>query len=369
MKYLGESNFEHGSKEQIGVLLTNLGTPDAPTPKALRRYLAEFLWDPRVVETPRWIWWLILHVIILNIRPAKSAKVYRKIWRDTGSPLLTISHSQREALAKTLKIQANGGVEVVLAMRYGSPSIQSGLKALRDMGARRLLIVPLYPQYCAATTASTVDAFTEILKTWRWIPEIRFINGYCDDAGYINTAAKRINDHWAAHGRGDLLLFSYHGIPKRYFLAGDPYHCQCHKTARLVAQALGLNDNEWQLSFQSRFGREEWLKPYTDHVLEQLPSQHVKAVDMFCPGFAADCLETLEENNMQNRDLFLKAGGEKFNYIPALNDMPEHIDALTQLIMRHLQGWPEVRPDYDQAQVEQALAESKRRALAMGAKQ
>ncbi len=366
-RYSSDNDFQHGGAESTGVLLMNLGTPDAPTPQALRRYLAEFLWDPRVVEVPRPLWWLILHGIILRFRPARSARAYARIWEDTGSPLLTITQRQAAALRQTLQARCPGPLELAVGMRYGKPSIREGLESLRNAGVRRLLLLPLYPQYSASTTASTLDAVSDVLKTWRWVPELRFINHYHDDPGYIQACAARIQAHWAAHPRGERLLLSFHGIPKRYLLHGDPYHCECHKTGRLIAEALGLEEGQWQVSFQSRFGREEWLQPYTDHVLQAMPGQGVKSVDVFCPGFAADCLETLEEIAMENKAFFLEAGGEHFGYVPALNDSEEHIAALADLVMRHMQGWPEASPDWNGAEVQAAAAESRERALAMGA--
>jgi protoporphyrin/coproporphyrin ferrochelatase len=369
MKYRGESDYKHGSETTAGVLLVNLGTPDAPTTAALRRYLAEFLWDPRVVEIPRPIWWLILHGVILNIRPRKSAATYQRVWRNDGSPLLAITRQQRKALSDRLECRFSGRVKVEFAMRYGKPSIRSALEALSRAHARRVLVLPLYPQYSATTTACTFDGVADVMKSWRWMPELRFINDYCDDDAYIEAATQRINSHWEENGRSDCLLFSFHGLPKRYLISGDPYHCQCHKTGRLIAQRLGLKHDQWQLSFQSRLGREEWLQPYTDYIIKHLPKQGIKSVDVFCPGFAADCLETLEEIAMLNREFFIEAGGERFNYIPALNDMPAHIEALETLILRHMEGWPEVRLDWDQEQAEQGYVNSKKRALAMGAKQ
>jgi ferrochelatase len=367
MKYKGLSDYSHGSKECLGILLVNLGTPDAPTRPALRRYLAEFLWDPRVVEMPRALWWPILNLIILNFRPAKSAKLYREVWTSGGSPLLVISKQQRDAIARRMQERFQGRVEVALTMRYGNPSIASGLEQLQAAGARRLLILPLYPQYSAPTTASTFDAVADVLKTWRWLPEVRFVNDYCDDSAYIDSMVTRIRQFWESHDRAELLLFSYHGLPRRYLELGDPYHCQCHKTARLIAETLGLNEDQWRTSFQSRFGREEWLKPYTDETLRRLAQEGLQSVDVFCPGFSADCLETLEEIAMQNRDLFLESGGKRFNYIPALNDMPEHIEALTSLILRHAAGWPEVSSQWDQERVEETRAASRKYAIACGA--
>lgn len=367
-RFVGEPDYIHGSSDITGVLITNLGTPDAPTRAALRRYLREFLWDPRVVEMPRPLWWLILHGIILNIRPGRSAEAYRKVWDEGGSPLLRISRRQAEALARELEGRVAGPVQVALGMRYGNPSIASALEELRQARARRILVLPLYPQYSATTTASTFDALAEVLKTWRWVPELRFVNHYHDDPGYIDAMAERVREHWDAHGRGQRLILSFHGLPRRYLLAGDPYHCQCHKSARLLAERLGLSEDEWQVSFQSRFGREEWLRPYTDHVMQELPGRGVRSVDVFCPGFSADCLETLEEIAQQNRDFFLDAGGEQFHYIPALNDMPAHIQALTDLVVAQGGGWPHLSAG-ERLDDSEAREASRARALAMGAAQ
>lgn len=368
--FVGEPDFRHGTAQRAGVLLVNLGTPDAPSRGALRRYLREFLWDPRVVEFPRPLWWLILNLIILNLRPARSAKAYQKIWTETGSPLLTISQRQSDALDTELQGRLpRREVQVALGMRYGNPSIAAGLNALRRSGVRRLLVLPLYPQYSATTTASVFDAVADVLKTWRWLPELRMIAHYADNAAYIQAIATRIAQAWEQQGRGDIVLFSFHGIPQRYLLKGDPYHCQCQKTACLIAAALGLGVDQWQCCFQSRFGREQWLQPYTEQVLQELAAKGVGSIDVFCPGFAADCLETLEEIAIANRALYLQAGGKQFNYIPALNDMPEHIEALSDLVIHHLQGWPEASPDFDAEQRAHEQAQSRDRALAMGAKQ
>lgn len=365
--YIGENNYQHGGAACTGVLLVNLGTPEAPTPRALRSYLAEFLWDPRVIEWPRPLWWLVLHGIILNIRPTRSAKLYQKVWTNEGSPLLVISERQTRAMQEALQRRFTGPVEVALAMRYGNPSVPTGLAELRRKGARRLLVLPLYPQYSATTTASTFDAVTSELQTWRWIPELRFVSHYADDAGYIEALAARIRQHWKASGRGQRLLFSFHGIPKRYLLNGDPYYCECHKTARLVAQALDLSESAWQVCFQSRFGREEWLQPYTDETLCAQAREGVKTVDLCCPGFAADCLETLEEIAQEGQHTFLAAGGERLNYIPALNDSSAHICALSDLVMRHTQGWAEASSEWDHKTVAQDAHTARHRARAMGA--
>lgn len=354
-----DSNYQHGSAHRTGVLLVNLGSPDAPTASALRRYLAEFLWDPRVVEAPRWLWWCALHLVILRIRPSRSAKAYAKVWTDEGSPLIAISKRQHQAIAKTLA-DNNLDVVVELAMRYGNPSIAAGMQALREKGARRILVLPLYPQYSATTVASVIDEVTDVARRWRWLPELRFINQYHDYPVYINALADSITQHWQQQGRGQKLLFSFHGIPQRYVDNGDPYFCHCQKTARLVAEKLQLTDDEWMVVFQSRFGREPWLQPYCDKTLQALPAEGVKSVDVISPGFSADCLETLEEIDMENREYFLEAGGEQFQYIPALNDRPEHIDALCEIITQHLGGWE------DQGDAEQAK-QSRERAMAMGA--
>jgi len=307
-----------------GILLVNLGTPDAPTAKALRRYLAEFLWDRRVTELPRWFWWLVLHGVILRIRPSRSARLYEKVWTENGSPLLSISKLQAQALQKSLGEE----FKVVLAMRYGNPSIASGLEQLRDV--ERIIVLPLYPQYSGTTTGSSFDAVADVLKTWRRVPDLRFISHYHDHSAYINAVIAKIKAYWNQHGVADKLLFSFHGIPKRFVIAGDPYADQCHKTAKLVA--LGLNIENWLVVFQSRFGREEWLKPYADHRLRALAKDGIKRVDVVCPGFSADCLESLDEIDRENRDIFLEAGGEEFHYIPALNDSNEHIEALVKIL-------------------------------------
>lgn len=342
MKYKNTTDYQHGDVLKIGVLLVNLGTPDAPTKKALKVYLKEFLSDPRVVEPnfPRWVWWLILNGVILNIRPKRSAAAYASIWDEvgTGSPLMAISQQQHQAIRQHFK---DNKIEIVteLAMRYGNPSIQSGLAKLKAQHVDRLLILPLYPQYSASTTASIFDAVTTELQAWRLIPETRFINHYHDHPAYIEALANSVTQHWAKHGQPDQLLMSFHGIPKRYLINGDPYHCECHKTGRLLAAHLGLKTNQYRVTFQSIFGREEWLKPYTMDTLKDLPSQGQKHVQIICPGFAADCLETLEEIAVENKGYFIEAGGEAFSYIPALNTEPSHIRLLSDLIQNHCQTW------------------------------
>lgn len=366
MHYQSETHYEHGRPSRLGILLTNLGTPDAPTPKALRRYLREFLWDPRVVEFPRLLWWLILNGVILNIRPSRSAHAYAKIWTEEGSPLLTHSRAQAEALSRRLEKECPGPVSVALAMRYGSPSIEMGLAELREAGAERLLVLPLYPQYSGSTTGSTFDAVAKVLSQWRWVPELRFINHYHDHPAYINAMAAHIRASWQKNGRGEHLLLSFHGVPRRYLLAGDPYHCHCQKTARLLAEALDLKEEDWTLGFQSRFGREEWLKPYVDGLLRQWPSEGKRSIDVFCPGFAADCLETLEEIAMQNRELFLVSGGHQYTYIPALNENPDHIEALAGILLGHAAGWPETDSTWNEQDLTVEATMSRQRARSMG---
>ncbi|MEH6569857.1 MAG: ferrochelatase [Halioglobus sp.] len=339
MKYTNTENFDHGQKPKIGVLITNLGTPEAPETAPVRRYLKQFLSDPRVVEIPRLIWWFILNGVILNIRPKRSAAAYRKVWNSDGSPLLKHTQDQAKALEKAFAEKYNGQVIVDFAMRYGTPSIKLKVQNLLDQGVTRLLVLPLYPQYSGATTASTFDALAEDFTSRRWIPELRFATHYHDHPAYINAVANKIRAHWADHGRAEKLIFSYHGVPQSYLDMGDPYHCECYKTTRLVAEALELDESAYATTFQSRFGRQEWLKPYTDKVLQELAAQGVKSLQILCPGFSADCLETIEEIDEENRGYFLDAGGERFEYIPCLNSDVEHISALSQLIEEQLAGW------------------------------
>lgn len=361
------TNFRHDSQMVTGVLITNLGTPDAPTSSALRRYLAQFLWDPRIVDVPRPLWWLILHGFILRVRPRRSAAAYRSVWTDEGSPLLSISNRQLDALRQELAQRLSGPVVVELGMRYGNPSIASGLEKLRAANARRVLVLPLYPQYSCSTTASTFDAVAQVVEKWRWVPELRFVNQYHDETGYIEAIASSVRESWSNRQRPEKLLFSFHGTPKRFLTEGDPYHCHCHKTARLVAERLELADDQWQLTFQSIFGREEWLKPYTIDTLRELGSNGVKSVDVICPGFSADCLETIEEIGMENRDAFIDAGGETFTYIPALNDRSDHIQALAGLVQKHIAGWPESAPDWNAQLHEAENHERQKRATKLGA--
>lgn len=339
MKYIGTKNFDHEQQPRVGILVTNLGTPQAPEKKALRAYLKEFLSDPRVVEIPRLLWWFILHGIILNIRPARSAASYRTVWTEQGSPLLIHTRDQAEALRASLSAQYGDQVIVDFAMRYGGPSIADVVQGMLTQGVRKLVVLPLYPQYSGSTTGSTFDALAGDFTRRRWLPELRFVTHYHDHPAYISALADSIRAYRAEHGSADKLMFSFHGVPQRYLDEGDPYHCECLKTARLVAEELGLEKSDYLATFQSRFGREPWLQPYTDETLKGLPAQGVKSIQVVCPGFAADCLETLEEIAVENRDYFLAAGGDRFDYIPCLNSSPAHIASLQQIITEQLSGW------------------------------
>lgn len=351
--YLGLPEFEHGSTARLGVLVVNLGTPEAPTPGAVRKFLAEFLWDPRVIEAPRWLWWLVLHGVILRIRPGTSADAYQQIWTPQGSPLLLHTRELVARLRSSLNQRFAAGVtpdaqvgtppesyiRVGLAMTYGSPSIADTLQQMQHAGVRKLLVLPLYPQYSGTTTAPVFDRVTRALQRWRWVPELRFITEYHDAAAYISALAHSIEQHWRTHPRHPL-IFSFHGVPQRYLTSGDPYYCQCQKTARLVSERLGLGADDWSVSFQSQVGREEWLRPYTDELLVQYAKGGRQHVTLVCPGFATDCLETLEEIVIRNRQLFLASGGLSYDYVPALNAEEAHVNVLTELVLRHIQGWP-----------------------------
>ncbi len=309
----------------------NLGTPDSTSVSDVRRYLKEFLSDPRVVEMPRAIWWLILNGIILNTRPKKSAALYKKIWSESGSPLLSHSQNLAQALQKTL----GNTTRVVLAMRYGAPCVEEGLEQLRQANAQRVIVLPLYPQYSATTTGSTFDAITRTLQKWRWIPELRFINHYHNNDGYVRAVSDSIKTFRDKHGSSERLLISFHGIPQAYAYAGDPYPQECQTSAELIANELGLSEDQWAITFQSRMGRKPWLQPYTDQTLKRWGSEGVKNVQVVCPGFPVDCLETIEEIGEENKAFFLDSGGESYQYIPALNSTANHVEMLEQLIFQH----------------------------------
>jgi protoporphyrin/coproporphyrin ferrochelatase len=321
-----------GQGGRTGVLLSNLGTPDAPTAAAVRRYLREFLSDRRVVNLPPLLWWPILNGVILTIRPRKSAHAYRRVWRDDGSPLLVISEQQLAALKR--RFSARDDLVFALGMRYGTPSIRSALESLRDAGAERVIVLPLYPQYSSATTASTFDAVAGAMRRWIAVPGVNFIAHYFDQPWYHRAVAASIRDAWRGDPQAERLLFSFHGMPRATRDAGDPYYRQCEYTARAIARELALTDERWHMSFQSRFGAQEWLQPYTDKTLEAWGGSGVESVDVVCPGFSADCLETLEEIEMLNRDIFIEAGGHRYRYIPALNSRDDHMDGLAGMIER-----------------------------------
>ncbi len=362
MPFSKEPPYSHGQAPRTAVLWCNLGTPDAPTTPAVRRYLAEFLSDHRVVEIPRLLWMVILHGIILRFRPAKSAAKYASVWTPEGSPLKVWTEKQSKLLQGWLG-QRNHSVKVRWAMRYGSTSIASQLDAMKADGVTRVLVVPAYPQYSATTTASVFDAvYTWAAKT-RALPEFRFVNHYHDHQDYITSLAASVKRYWKAHGRPDKLVMSFHGVPERTLHLGDPYHCECFKTARLLGEALGLSKDQYKVTFQSRLGRAKWLEPYTEPSLIAMGKAGVERVDVMCPGFTSDCLETLEEINMEAREAFLHAGGKEFHYIPCLNDDPEWITALCNIAQQHLQGWPT-----QEASNLHALEASRQAALALGAK-
>ena len=367
MSFSIEPAFSHGAPpaatSATAILLCNLGTPDAPTPPAVRRYLAEFLSDARVVEIPKLIWWLILHGVILRTRPKKSAAKYASIWTPEGSPLKVWTQKQAVMLRGYLGVRGHT-VEVRYAMRYGNPSIASQLDQLKADGVTRVLILPAYPQYSATTSASVFDAVYSWAAKVRLIPEFRFVNQYHDDPGYISALAAKIRQHWQKNGQAEQLVMSFHGVPQRTLKLGDPYHCHCHKTARLVAEKLGLKKDRYKVTFQSRFGKAKWLEPYTEPTLISMAQSGVKRVDVLCPGFTGDCLETLEEINMEARHAFLEAGGKEFRYIECLNDSPEWLAALADFSAQQMGGWP-TAPAAGGAE---QLAASRTAALALGAR-
>jgi len=357
----------HREPARAGVLLANLGTPDAPESAALRRYLREFLWDRRVVEVPRPIWWLILNLIIVPFRSPRSAEAYRRVWTERGSPLLFHTQDLARAMQKEFE-RSMPAVRVYHAMRYGHPSIEEALKLAESDNVQRLLVLPLYPQYSATTTASLFDGLAEALKQVRWIPELRLITQYHYDEGWVEAMVDRIQSHQQQHGVPHKLVMSFHGIPKRYLLNGDPYYCQCQSSARRIADRLKLEPEQWMVTFQSRLGKAEWLRPYTDETLAELASQGVKRVQVICPGFAVDCLETIDEIGTENREIFEQAGGESLQYIPALNAAADHAQLLTELCWRHGQGWPEfsAREEPDDEAMGPRVDRADRAAAALG---
>jgi len=345
MAYRPEPAFAHDRTAKVGVLLVNLGTPDAPTASAVRRYLGEFLADPRVIEIPSLAWRPLLHGVVLRTRPAKSAARYARIWTPDGSPLAVHANKQKVLLSgylgqrlKSLGLAADG-IVVEQAMRYGTPSIGSALERLRGAHCERILVVPLYPQYAASTTGSAIDAVGAHLARARRIPGLRFIDTFHDDPGYIAALAAVVNDYWTRHGQPEHLVLSFHGVPRRSLARGDPYHCYCQATARLLVRELGLEAAQWTLAFQSRFGRGRWLESYTADVLTKLGKARLRRVDVFAPGFVADCLETLEELAIEGKRIYQAAGGGEYDVLPCLNEHPRWIAALADLVLANLSGW------------------------------
>ncbi len=329
---------------RTGVLLINLGTPEAPTPAAVRTYLREFLSDPRVVEIPRVVWWVILNLFVLPRRPKASAARYAQIWMPEGSPLRVYTARQTNLLQGYLGERLKAPVAVAYAMRYGQPSIAEQIAALKARGCDRVLLIPLYPQYSASTTATAFDAAFGALSRLRNQPEIRTVREFHDDPGYIGALEASVRDYWGRRGRPDVLVMSFHGVPRRTVELGDPYYAQCLATGKRLAEALGLAQSEYRVTFQSRFGRAEWLQPYTAEVLAELGQRRLGLVDVICPGFVCDCLETLEEIAIEGRDIYTAAGGRELRYIPCLNDRHEWVKALTDLTVRNLAGWMEPPP-------------------------
>ena len=339
MAYRNNPEFDHGQPGRVGVLISNLGTPTEPTATGVRPFLSEFLSDPRVVEVPRPLWWFILNGIILRIRPARSARAYNTIWTESGSPLLIHTRAQAAALQQRLCEEFGDQLLVECAFRYGEPSIGHGVQSLLDQGARKVLVLPMYPQYSSVTGGSTFDALAQDFTHRRWLPELRFITHYHDRPDYIAALADSISAFREVHGSAQKLVFSYHGTPQRHLDNGDPYYCECQKTSRLLVAKLGLQDEEHVTTFQSRFGAAQWLQPYTDVTLRELPAQGVTSLQVVCPGFSSDCLETLEEIAIRSRDLFLAAGGERYEYIPALNARDDHISFLSDLVTARAEPW------------------------------
>ena len=359
---LPEPTYQHDSQHKTGVLLVNLGTPDAPTKEAVRPYLKQFLSDTRVIEIPRWLWWPILHGLILTFRPAKSAKKYELVWMPEGSPLKVYTERQTKLLAESLAKRTQSPLVVEYAMNVGNPSLADVFKKMKEQGCERILVIPLFPQYASSSTGSAMSNIFSLLKEVRNLPEIRTIKQYHDNPDYIAALATNINEYWASNGRPEKLVMSFHGIPQKSLDSGDPYHCACHKTGRLLAEALGLNNDQYQVCFQSRFGRAKWLTPYTSVILEQLGKDNLSRVDVVCPGFVSDCLETLEEIALEAKDTFINAGGQEFHYIPCLNEHKDWIQALSNITYTNLQGW------LDLEHSKESLEKSKKLALQIGAK-
>ena len=370
--YNPEPKYEHGDQLKVGILLANLGTPDAPTAAALGPYLRQFLSDTRVVEIPRAIWWFILNCIILVIRPKKSAAKYAQVWMKEGSPLMVHAQKQTQLLRGFLAQKIKSPFVVELGMSYGKPSMQSAIAKLKAQHCDRILVFPLYPQYAASSSASAFDAVWRVLLKMRNMPGIRTIRSYHDHPAYIAALAQSVRDHWKINGKtdfknGEKLIMSFHGVPKVHLTKGDPYHCTCHKTGRLLADALGLSKDEYLIAFQSRFGKQEWLKPYLASTLEELGKAKAPRIDVICPGFSSDCLETLEEIAMEGKEIFIHAGGGEYHYIAALNENDAWIDAMTTIALENLQGWVTLEWDAEQAKKDNEMTSLRAKALTSAA--
>lgn len=357
-----KSIYQHGSPNRTGVLLINLGTPDAPTAQALRPYLKEFLSNPRVIEVPRLIWWPILHGFILPFRPKASAEKYAKVWMPEGSPLKVHTERQTKLLREALQTRLQNPPVVEYAMNIGKPSVATVMAKMQEQGCERILVIPLFPQYAASSTAAAMDNVFSVLNRMRNLPSIRTVKQYHDHPGYIAALAQNVQDYWGIHGRPDKLIISFHGTPRASLDKGDPYHCACQKTGRLLAEALALESNQYSVCFQSRFGKAKWLTPYTAATLEQMDKEQTQRVDVICPGFVSDCLETLEEIAIEAKNIFIQAGGKEFHYIPCLNERSDWIQALADITCTHLQGWLDMEVTEEAAQLSRKLA------LEMGAK-
>lgn len=331
MKYFGQNTDINNSNEKTGVLITNLGTPEKPNCPKLRKYLTQFLTDPRVIELPSWLRQFLVRGIIVNTRSHKSAAAYRQIWTEQGSPLMIhtrgLSVKSQEKLGREYQIE--------FGMRYGQPSIKEALQSLHEKGCRKVVVIPMYPQYSGSTTGAVMDAVGDSLKQQRWVPELHFINAYHTNKHYIDALCSSIKNHWKEHTKAEKLIFSFHGVPQRYVKSGDPYQHQCEETVTLVTNKLGLKENEWLLVYQSKIGREPWLQPYCDETMKSLPSQGIRSVDVICPGFSADCLETLEEIEQENKEYFFVAGGQSFQYIPCLNSNDAHVEMVSELVSKN----------------------------------
>ena len=361
--YKNEPSYTHGDQAKVGILLANLGTPDAPTAKALKKYLAQFLMDRRIVEIPRLIWACILYGIILVVRPKKSAEKYASVWTAEGSPLMVNAQKQTKLLRTVLESRIASPIAVELGMSYGNPSMASAIEKLKAQHCNKILVFPLYPQYAASSTAASLDAVWKTLLRTRNVPAIRTIRNYHDHPAYIHALANSVLEHWAVHGKPNKLIMSFHGVPKFHLMKGDPYHCECMKTGRLLGEALNLNKEEYVIAFQSRFGKQEWLKPYLASTLEDLGKAKTKRVDVICPGFSSDCLETLEEIAMEGQHIFQSLGGGEYHYIPALNGQEGWINAMSEIALENLQGW--VSSEWDKAEAEKQAKLTAERAKAL----